>query len=90
MYSYGSGAVGEFFTGILQPNFRDNLHAKYHEELFASRKHLSVPEYEEIFEKVLPTDGSTVELNIDEDPAPICLSGITEHQRQYINKLHVK
>ncbi len=89
MYSYGSGAVGEFFSGILQPNYRDHLQTEVHEQMFADRQQLSVPEYEEVFEKTLPVDGSTIELDIDEDPAPICLAGVTEHKRQYVNKDHV-
>lgn len=86
LFSYGSGAVGEFFTGILQPNYRDALFIDAHNELFNNRKQVTVTEYEKIFSETLPTDGSTVELNIDDDPAPICLSGITNHMRQYVNK----
>lgn len=86
LFSYGSGAVGEFFTGILEPNFREHLLIQEHEELFNSRKEVSIEEYEEIFEEVLPTDGSKVELDIDNDPATICLAGIEGHSRQYVNK----
>lgn len=86
LYSYGSGSVGEFYTGVLQANYRDHLKKAYHEELLAARKKVSVAEYEEIFEQSLPTDGSTVELDIESDSAPICLSGITENMRQYVNK----
>lgn len=87
LYSYGSGAVGEFFTGILQENYRDYLFTSQHNQLFASRKEISVAEYEEIFQETLPTDGSTVELDIDNDPSAICLAGIKDHMRQYVNKL---
>ena len=87
MYSYGSGAVGEFFSGTLQPNYRDFIVKDVHEKLFQDRTEVSVEQYERIFEKTLPTDGSTVTLNIEEDPAPICMSGIKNHARQYVNKL---
>ncbi|WP_087971972.1 hydroxymethylglutaryl-CoA synthase [Oceanobacillus rekensis] len=86
LFSYGSGAVGEFFTGILQPNYREHLHVDYHKQLFDTRTEVSVPEYEEIFEKTLPIDGSTVEFDIDSDPATICLSGMKDNMRLYINK----
>lgn len=86
LYSYGSGAVGEFFTGILQENYHEHLFAEEHKQLFDSRKEVSVTEYEKIFQETLPVDGSTVELDIDKDPAPICLAGITGHMRQYVNK----
>lgn len=87
MFSYGSGAVGEFFTGILQSNYQDYLNIDRHTELFASRSEISVPEYEAIFEETLPTDGSTVKLDVEIDPARICLAGIADDKRQYVNKV---
>ncbi|GAB3058154.1 hydroxymethylglutaryl-CoA synthase [Virgibacillus ainsalahensis] len=87
LFSYGSGAVGEFFTGILQPNYREHLHVANNATLFASRTEVTVSEYETIFEKTLPTDGSTIELDIEKDPATICVAGITDNMRQYVNKL---
>ncbi|WP_164669790.1 hydroxymethylglutaryl-CoA synthase [Virgibacillus doumboii] len=86
MFSYGSGAVGEFFTGILQDGYREHLKIKEHDELFASRKEVSVDEYEAIFEETLPTDGSSIELDVNSDPAQIYLAGVTDHMRRYVNK----
>ena len=86
MYSYGSGAVGEFFTGILQPGYRDLLQPEKHAKLLAERKEVSVPEYEDIFRETLPQDGSRKDLPIEKDPAVVCLAGIDQHIRQYINK----
>ncbi len=86
MYSYGSGAVGEFFSGILQPGYREHLFVAEHAAQFQARKEVSVAEYEAIFQESLPTDGSTVELDISQDPATICLAGISDHQRNYVNK----
>lgn len=85
-YSYGSGAVGEFFSGILQEGYRDHLYTETHAEILESRKELSMEEYEEVFQQTLPKNGETVEYNIEEDPARVCLAGITSHMRQYINK----
>lgn len=86
LYSYGSGAVGEFFSGILQPNYKDHLFINEHTTMISSRTEVTVDQYEEIFEEKLPIDGSTIEFDIQEDPASICLSGIKEHSRQYVNK----
>jgi len=86
MFSYGSGAVGEFFTGKLVPGFKEHLQIQDHKQLFNDRKEITVEEYEEIFEVALPTDGSEMNLNIEEDPAEVCLAGIKEHSRQYVNK----
>ena len=85
LFSYGSGAVGEFFTGIVQENYRDHLKQDHHTALFSNRTKLSIAEYEKVFSAVLPTDGSTVSLDTTKDPAPIYVSGITEHMRQYEN-----
>src|SRR5699024_2612772 len=85
MFSYGSGAVGEFFTGIVQEGYRDHINLDHHNALFNERIRLSVDEYEDVFSTTLPVDGSTVELDTTEDPASIYLSGIKEHMRQYEN-----
>ncbi|WP_117169457.1 hydroxymethylglutaryl-CoA synthase [Paraliobacillus sediminis] len=86
LFSYGSGAVGEFFSGILQPNYRDALFADQHEKLLADRKEISVAKYEEVFQDTLPVGIDNIALPIDEDPATICFSGIKDHMRQYVNK----
>jgi len=86
MFSYGSGAVGEFFSGKLEQNVKEHLNIKQHKELFAARREVTVRQYEEIFEETLPQDGSAVDLDINEDPAAICLAGIKDHMRQYVNK----
>ena len=86
LFSYGSGAVGEFFSGILQPNYREYLAKDKHAAIFDNRSEVTVSAYEEIFEETLPVDGSTKELDVTNDLAPICLSGIKAHERQYINK----
>lgn len=87
LYSYGSGAVGEFFTGILQPNYQDHLYVHQHEELFHARKEVSIEEYEEIFEETLSADGSSTEFDRANDPAPVYLSGIEDHKRIYVNRI---
>lgn len=86
LFSYGSGAVGEFFTMTVQANYKEYLFTKTHENMFANRKKISVASYEEIFKQTLPKDGSTVELDVADDPAQIRLTGIRNHMRQYSNK----
>jgi hydroxymethylglutaryl-CoA synthase len=86
LYSYGSGSVGEFFTGVLQDNYQEHLHVSQHTSLFSNRSEISIPEYEALFEETLPADGSTLELDVTSDPASICVTGIMDHMRQYVNK----
>lgn len=88
LFSYGSGAVGEFFTGILQPNYREHLHTEKHTELFASRAEISIEEYEEVFQQTVPVDGSTATFDHAKDPAAIYLAGMKDNMRQYVNKLN--
>lgn len=83
LFSYGSGAVGEFFTAVLQPGYEEHLQTKEHQELFQAREKVSIEAYEEIFKATLPTDGSTLELDTEMDPSPTFLTGIRDHMRQY-------
>lgn len=86
LFSYGSGAVGEFFSGLLQTDYKQHLYVATHESLLASRRSLSMEEYEVVFQNKMPTDGSSIEFDVAEDPAPIVLAGMAEHKRQYIVK----
>ncbi|HHQ0953219.1 TPA: hydroxymethylglutaryl-CoA synthase, partial [Listeria innocua] len=85
-FSYGSGAVGEFFHGELQPDYKKYIRKEAHAELLANRTKLSIQDYETKFKKQLPKDGSTLEIDPASDPAPIILTGIQDHKRQYIKK----
>lgn len=86
LFSYGSGAVGEFFSGILQEGYRQHLHITSHKELLDSRQALSVREYEDVFQERVPTDGSSASFDLEADPASIVLAGIDNHKRQYVAK----
>lgn len=57
-YSYGSGAVGEFFSCIVQPDYKKYLFSKDHAEMLDKRRKLSIAEYEELYSTELPKDGS--------------------------------
>jgi hydroxymethylglutaryl-CoA synthase len=61
-YSYGSGCVAEFFSGVVQPGYRDVLKTNYHQTLFATRKRLSYDEYEAFYQYRFPQDGASVEI----------------------------
>ncbi|MDA3974470.1 hydroxymethylglutaryl-CoA synthase [Enterococcus thailandicus] len=65
LFSYGSGAVSEFFTGILEENYQDFLDKEDHQALFDSRQQVSVVEYEQIFSETLPEHGQHAAYNSD-------------------------
>ncbi|MBT8042917.1 MAG: hydroxymethylglutaryl-CoA synthase, partial [Pontiella sp.] len=41
LYSYGSGCVGEFFSGVVQPGYRDALYVDQHRNLLENRSELT-------------------------------------------------
>lgn len=86
LFSYGSGAVGEFFSGTVKAGYQQHMLGEKHQEMLDNRKELSIEEYEDIFEQALPTDGSAIELEVEEDPAPVVLAGLRDEIREYINK----
>lgn len=57
MYSYGSGCVGEYFSGMVAKGYRDHLHAAEHEAMLKNRTELSYPKYEAMYQYRIPTDG---------------------------------
>lgn len=79
LYSYGSGAVSEFFSGILMPDYQQHLFAKDHQSMLEKREKLSISEYEAIFQDLLDT-------RIDqtfEDATPYSIRQIKQTIRSY-------
>jgi hydroxymethylglutaryl-CoA synthase len=81
LYSYGSGAVGEFFSITLVDGFKDMLIQDRHQEMLDNRVKLSVADYELIFQEELPSDGSQLVLSDDEEQFQ--LAGVEGHKRLY-------
>ena len=80
-FSYGSGAVGEFFVGELVEGFEKQLRVEAHQQLLENRKQVTVAEYEALFSQMVDESGEqTFQL---EDKSPFILSGVHQHQRQY-------
>ncbi len=57
LYSYGSGCMAEFFSGVVQPGYRDALFTARHRAMFDARIELDYQQYEDIFQLALPKDG---------------------------------
>ncbi|MBD5069323.1 MAG: hydroxymethylglutaryl-CoA synthase [Lactobacillus sp.] len=84
LFSYGSGAQGEFFSGILQENYRQHLTNKT-TSLLNKRQEVSVAEYEKLFNSVLTNEKNRT-LDTTSDPATYVLTGIKDFKRQYQKK----
>lgn len=81
LFSYGSGAEGEFYSGIVQPAFAENL-SDVKEDL-ADRHQVSIDEYEQLFNSQLVMQTADVQFDLQNDDAPFVLAGQKDHQRIY-------
>jgi hydroxymethylglutaryl-CoA synthase len=84
LFSYGSGAEGEFYTGILEPGYQNYMNNV--KEDLANRHQVSVAEYEEMFNGQLGMNADDVEFDTRNDPLPFVLKGQKNHQRLYERK----
>lgn len=83
LFSYGSGAVSEIFSGQLVAGFKQCLQTN-RIEMLNNRTPLSIPDYEKIFfeEAQLDQNGSASFMNYENQN--FALAEIVEHQRRYI------
>ena len=82
LFSYGSGCMAEFFSGVVQPGYRAHLFAERHQAMLAGRTELTYRQYEDVFRYAVPADGG------DHVFAPYRtgfyrLQGIKQHVRLY-------
>lgn len=82
LFSYGSGAEGEFYSGILQPNYQDGLGAA--SLALDHRQRVTVSEYEALFNQQLGMKAEDVDFDLSQDPSRFVLTGQRDHQRQYL------
>lgn len=82
LYSYGSGAVAEFFSGTVVAGYKKHLEKKLHKELIKNRIKLKIGEYEEMIANTLKSD---IELPMD-DSVKVQLGSIKNSQRLYTKK----
>lgn len=85
LFSYGSGAQGEFFAMLLRKDYRKYL-MNTTNEFLQKRTRISVEEYEKIYLRSLHYENNS-ELDLDMDDAQFVLTGIKENQRQYKNRI---
>ena len=81
LFSYGSGAEGEFYTGILEDGYEHYMN-NIQEEL-KHRHQVSVAEYEKLFSSQLGMNDRDIEFDVNNDPLPFVLKGQKDHQRIY-------
>ncbi|XJS11763.1 hydroxymethylglutaryl-CoA synthase [Aerococcaceae bacterium WGS1372] len=85
LFSYGSGAVGELFTGTLQEGFENFVSKGISETHLDRRKKLDISLYEEIFSKEIPIEDGVVQISEElmATENGFYLTAIEEHRRIY-------
>jgi hydroxymethylglutaryl-CoA synthase len=82
LYSYGSGCVGEFFAGKVQPGYRQYLNSAENQALIKNRTELSYDQYQNFYTFPLPVDGSDCVLP-KYSSGRYRLAKISQHKRCY-------
>ena len=82
LYSYGSGCVAEYFSGVVQAGYRDHLRSAAHREMMNNRTELTFQQYEDIFNLKFPTDGGDHRF-AQYRTGTFRLAGVNQHKRLY-------
>ena len=86
LFSYGSGAMGEFYSGQIIKGHEKNLHTNADQKMIARRHKLTIPEYEQIFNQALESPQDDIELQSDEQTGNWYFAGTKNRIRQYLQK----
>ena len=81
-YSYGSGCVAEYFSGVVEPDYRSALNTAQHKNMLTHRTSLSYADYKTFYSFQYPEDGSACDIPLYET-GPFRLAGIRDHKRIY-------
>ena len=82
LFSYGSGCMGEYFSGVVQPGYRAHLFTDRQKALLGGRTELTYRQYEDIFQLGFPTDGGDHTF-AQYRTGPYRLAGVAQHKRLY-------
>lgn len=82
LFSYGSGCMAEFFSGVVQPGFRAHLFSGAHRAMIDGRTELEYQQYEDLFHLAFPADGGE-HVFAQYRTGPFRLAGMSQHKRLY-------
>ncbi|TLQ04586.1 hydroxymethylglutaryl-CoA synthase [Pediococcus stilesii] len=82
LFSYGSGAEGEFFTGKVVAGYEKMIN-KNSVKFLENRQAISVSEYERIYRSFLKPQTDDVKTDFKNDPAPFVFKGQENQKRIY-------
>ncbi len=81
-YSYGSGCVAEYFSGVVQPGYQDALHTDYHQRMLSAQIELTYDEYVSFYQFSYVEDGSEQQIP-PYQTGFFRLVGMSNHKRLY-------
>ena len=82
LFSYGSGCMGIFYGGVVQPGYKKFVKEEKHRRMLSSRIDLPYGDYEVMYKNTLPKDGSEY-MNGHYQVGRYRLAGIKDHKRIY-------
>lgn len=83
LFSYGSGAQGEFYSGRISEQFDRRPLKTDMEAMLSKRQKLTISQYEEMYQAGLPLNGGDKQFDTASDHSPFILKGRHEDQRIY-------
>jgi hydroxymethylglutaryl-CoA synthase len=81
-YSYGSGCVAEYFSGVVQSGYKAVLDTEYHANMLTNRTALNYADYENFYTYQYPEDGAHCEIPRYQSGS-FRLAAIRDHKRIY-------
>ena len=81
-FSYGSGCMAEFYSGVVQKGYRQHLFADLHRAMLDVRTPVTYRQYEDIFNYGVPKDGAD-HVFAPYRGGPFRLAGVKDHKRRY-------
>ena len=81
-YSYGSGCVAEYFSGVVQPGYRKHLDSIRHQAMLDNRIELDYDQYQAFYSFKYPEDGSYCKIPAHQT-GQFRLASIQDHKRHY-------
>lgn len=85
-FSYGSGAMAEFFSGKVVDGYQRRLRPGLHKRMLQERSRLGIGQYEDIFTEGLENLPENVELESDANHGTWFLAGQQGYVRKYQQK----
>lgn len=83
LFSYGSGAIGEFYSGNLVEGYEKEIDQIKDQAMLDHRKKLTISEYEDVFNTALEDPEDGVVLESDDKEGTWYFAGTQGHVRQY-------